>query len=236
MCCELSVNVSRVLAWLLCLIFASSCGGQTSGTEAIHYRGRIIDESTGKPIESACIKVVPSAYDGAWRTDSRGRFSFWTTHDKNHKLEIEREGYLRLSLMPQGGALNDIRLEPQRTVVSNLTGVLKSEGEPGILSPSQSVAPAVETADSGPRLSGTGNNWSRWYRLGVGKVPQGYTVQKVEFWLTGDRACSLAAQCREIRQSNQQVLWEFRLRGHDEIGAPPRAYSTAHILVVYRSQ
>lgn len=235
MCCELSVNLLRPLVWLLGLIFATSCVGQTSGTEAIHYRGRVIDESTGKPIDSARIKAVPSIYDGTWRTDSRGRFSFWTTRGRNYELEIEHEGYIGLSLTPQHGALKDIRLEPQASAIPRLTGVLPP-GEAVIMTPSQSVAPAIVTADSAPRLSGTRNNWSRWYRLGVGKAPQGYTVQKVEFWLTGDRACGLGAQCREISRSNQQALWEFRLRGHDEADAPPRTYSTAHIRAIYRAQ
>jgi hypothetical protein len=63
---------------------------------------------------------------------------------------------------------------------------------------SQSVAPAIVTADSGIKSSGTGAGWSKWYRLGVGKAPKGYTVQKAEFWLTGARSCGVLAECREL--------------------------------------
>ena len=48
--------------------------------------------------------------------------------------------------------------------------------------PSQSVAPAIVTADSRPIRSGGGHPWSPWYQLEVGKAPAGYQLQRVEFW------------------------------------------------------
>ena len=54
------------------------------------------------------------------------------------------------------------------------------------LPPSQSVAPAIVSADSKPIRSRGGNRWSPWYRLGIGKAPAGYVLQRVEFWITGD--------------------------------------------------
>jgi len=102
--------------------------------------------------------------------------------------------------------------------------------------PSQAIAPAIASADSGLKPSGVGRRWSKWYRLGVGKAPRGYTVQKTEFWLSGDHDCGALAECREAAKSDQRVVWEFRLQGHDETGTPRRAYSEAHIRVTYRPQ
>lgn len=113
-------------------------------------------------------------------------------------------------------------------------GVRSKAQEPTVLPPSQSVAPAVVTADSGVKSSGAGNNWSKWYRLGVGEAPRAYTVQKVEFWLTGDRACGVSAECREISGNDHEVEWEFRLKGNEERGMPAVVLSEGHIRVFYR--
>lgn len=108
--------------------------------------------------------------------------------------------------------------------------------EPSLAPPSQSVAPAIVTGDSGVKFSGAGRNWSDWYQLGTGKAPQGYTVVKAEFWLTGDRKCGELAECREVQRNDQQVLWEFRLRGNDTDGVAKIASSQAHIRVIYRAR
>ena len=96
----------------------------------------------------------------------------------------------------------------------------------------QDVAPAFALADSGPKRSGQGEEWSEWYRLGVGMAPKGYTVSNVEFWLTGERNCGQKAECRQVLRSNRQVLWEFRLRGD---GTQP-VFSEGHIRVSYRHE
>jgi hypothetical protein len=108
--------------------------------------------------------------------------------------------------------------------------------EPSLAPPSQSVAPAIITADSGRKTSGAGKNWSDWYQLGTGKAPKGYTVSKSEFWLTGDRKCGEFAECREVQRSDEQVLWEFRLQGNETDGLPKVAFSEGHIRVIYRSR
>jgi hypothetical protein len=95
----------------------------------------------------------------------------------------------------------------------------------------QDIAPAFQLADSGIKTAGAGENWSEWYRLGVGRAPNGYTVSKVEFWLTGDRACGQGAECRELVRSDRQVVWEFRLRGDDTHSG---GHAEGHIRVTYR--
>jgi hypothetical protein len=102
------------------------------------------------------------------------------------------------------------------------------------LPPSQDVAPAIITADSGIKTSAAGRRWSDWYRLGVGKAPNGYTLQKAEFWLTGDRTCGVLAECRELTKSDQEVLWEFRLQGQNGPAARKTIVSEGHIRVKYR--
>lgn len=74
---------------------------------------------------------------------------------------------------------------------------------------------------SGPKLSGKGKDWSSW--------PEGYTVEMAEFWLTDDRSCRACAECKEVSENDNEVTWSFRLQGHDEWSAPPRAYSESDL-------
>jgi len=107
---------------------------------------------------------------------------------------------------------------------------LTSAQDKKTLPPSQDVAPAFVIADSGIKPSGVGKNWSDWYRLRVGNAPEGYTLWRVEFWLTGDRSCGNKSECREIVGSDKEILWEFRFQGDDK-GA---VHSEGHIRVTYR--
>jgi hypothetical protein len=114
---------------------------------------------------------------------------------------------------------------------------LPSSGQSSDLAPaSQSVAPAILTLDSGRKSSPAGKNWSDWYELGTGKAPEGYTLDKAEFWLTGDRRCGESAECREVVKSDQEVLWQFRLQGKKPDGLSKVAFSEGHLRVIYRAQ
>jgi hypothetical protein len=95
--------------------------------------------------------------------------------------------------------------------------------------------PPIKTAEasSGPKLSGSGKDWSEWYQVRIGAAPAGYSVEKTEFWLSGDRTCGAWAECKELTKDETQVAWQFRLQGHDEWGAPRQANSEGHLRVVY---
>ena len=240
MCSLYLHNRSTFPVWLLFFALITVSFGQRnpgpSNIRAIHYSGRILDRRTEKPIGAARIRIIPALGRYEWRTDSNGRFSFWTADEKAQGIKIEREGYGAVSLLVKGCNLQDIRLEPISSISSSPIELTASDKTSRLMPPSQAVAPAIVTADSGPKMSGEGKNWSGWYRLGVGKAPGGYTVQRVEFWLSGDRTCGFSAECRELTRNDQQVLWEFRLQGHDEIGAPAKTASVAHIRAIYRVQ
>ena len=104
------------------------------------------------------------------------------------------------------------------------------------LPPSQSVAPAIVSADSKPIRSGGGNRWSPWYRLGIGKAPAGYVLQRMEFWITGDSKCGSSAECKKIIQGDSRVLWKFRIRSQSAARSRSGGYSVAHLRVFYRVQ
>lgn len=197
--------------------------------KAVHYSGHIVDGATGEPVDAARITLIPSRCASVWRTDSNGRFSFWVASEDNQRIDIEHDGYQPLLFVVKRGSLDDMRLSPSPRVAQP-----SAYGE--LIPPSQAVAPAILTADSEPKLSGMGRHWSPWYLLSVGKAPQGYAVQRVEFWLSGDRSCGTGAECRELARDNKQIVWEFRLQGHDETGAPARTFSAAHIQVLYRAE
>jgi hypothetical protein len=150
--------------------------------------------------------------------------------ESNQRMTIEAEGYESVSRIIKGGVLHNVRMS---TVRSKLAA---STSAPELLRPSQAVAPAIMSAESPPKLSGRGKRWSDWYRVGVGKAPHGYTLQRVEFWLSGDRSCGSGAECRKAAESDRDVVWEFRLQGHEGQGVPGQTYSVAHIRVLYRAK
>jgi hypothetical protein len=233
----LAKGCQRKLMFLLFIVFIGRTGShilraepRESRTKARHLEGRVLDRSTRKPVQEAQIRVLPSG-QAVWRTDAQGRFMFWIPANIAVAIEIRQENYQTLSVKSRSEFLGDILLKPLPAgSIGNLTRGTE------LMPASQSLAPAIVTADSGQKVSGTGPHWSPWYRLGAGKAPRGYTVQKVEFWLTGDRACGAWAECRELARTDDRVLWEFRLQGHDEAGAPRRTFSTGHIRVTYRAQ
>lgn len=232
-----SPTFTRLLSSILCVVSLSTCSGgvssEPSNRQAVHISGHVRDQYTGKAIEAARIRVLPSTDDAIWRTDQEGQFSFWLARQEVDRIEIEAEGYSTVSLVPTIGALPDVRLAPEPAVTSTRARLSRNNAFP-VIPPSQAVAPAILTADSGRKQSGEGSSWSPWYRLGVNKAPAGYTISRVEFWLSGDGACGRSAECRQLSSSDEQVLWEFRLRGHTEIGAPSRTFSVAHIRVIFR--
>jgi hypothetical protein len=232
-------KVARLVLWCLCLGAISGCcysqaSSANSKNQAIHLHGRVIDQSAGRAIDGARVRLFPSANDACWRTDSNGKFSFWISKQEIDRVEVGAEGYETLLLPAIPDALREVRLKPGSAAAYIPSNFSASNAVP--MPPSPDVAPAIMTADSGPQSSGTGANWSPWYRLKVGKAPAGYTVHRVEFWLSGDGACGRSAECREVAANDQQVLWEFRMQGHDQIGAPSRTVSVAHMRVLYRSR
>jgi hypothetical protein len=231
------LNIARLLWSLLCILSLSTClsGASSSRTKnvAMHLSGHVRDRQTGKAIEAARIKVLPSTDSAIWGTDGNGEFSFWLAPQEIRRVEIEAPGYRTVSLAPMTGALGDVQLIHESADGSTPAYVSGTNASP-VLPISQAVAPAIMTADSGPRPSGTGSSWSPWYRIGVTRAPAGYAVSSVEFWLSGDGACGRSAECRQLGSNDEQVMWEFRLHGHKEIGAPPRTFSVAHIRVIFR--
>jgi hypothetical protein len=140
-----------------------------------------------------------------------------------------------ISLMQQNSpGISPIYLKSLLFVLSVLLEIPIIAQNSQLMPPSQSIAPAIATADSGIKSSGVGKHWSKWYSVGVGKAPRGYTVQTAQFWLTGARSCGALAECRELARSDQRVLWEFRIRGNDQLGAATKVLSQGHIRVTYR--
>jgi hypothetical protein len=231
-----SPSLAQLLSSILCVVSLSICSGAArseQSSQAVHVSGHVTDQYTGNAIEAARIRVLPSADDAVWRTDQEGKFSFWLAKQDLDRIVVEAEGYGAVSLMPTAGALHDVRLAPNFADSPTQTHLSRNNILP-LMPPSQAVAPAILTADSGRKQSGAGSSWSPWYRLGLNKAPAGYAVSRVEFWLSGDGACGRSAECRPLFSSDDQVLWEFRLRGHTEIGAPSQTFSVAHIRVILR--
>ena len=231
-----SLKIAWLLASVFCGVSLSPGPGRASSvhsnSQAVHVRGQVRDQCTGKVVEAARIRLLPSTDNVCWRTDQKGKFSFWIAKQELHRIEIEAEGYRKVSLLPAAYLLRDVRLTPEAPSNSSLASI-SERNTLSIMPASQGVAPAIMSVDSLSELSGRGSSWSPWYHVGVTKVPAGYAVGHVAFWLSGDGACGRSAECRQVPSDDQQVLWEFRLRGHDEVGAPSQTRSVAHIRVYF---
>ena len=144
------------------------------------------------------------------------------------------------------------RVKASRPPASNVgleAGRVAASTLPNEIHPSMANRPAAKqemsaiartlrstVTSSGQKLSGRGKDWSPWYEVRVGAAPNGYTIQSVDFWLTGDRTCGAWAECKEVVKNDSKVIWSFRLQGHDEWGAPPQAYSEGHLRVIFVSK
>lgn len=200
-----------------------------SKPEAVHYTGRVLDGVTSAPIHEARITVsLTNKGNPPYRSDSDGNFSFWLARRNptdDATVRIEHDAYREYDRTVPSDAdtkLGDIRLVPLSAAEALLDRVL-----------SAAPPPRIVEASSGPKLSGKRKEWSPWYELRVGAAPTGYTIEKTEFWLSGDRSCGASAECKETSKNDNEVVWQFRLQGHDEWGAPPQAYSEGHLRVTY---
>ncbi len=93
--------------------------------------------------------------------------------ERNGKLEAAPCGWLSAAARTQ--RRSETGISSRHTlyyllVCVIISGACASAQEPDLLPPSQSVAPAIVTADSGIKSSGTGKSWSKWYRLGEEKL------------------------------------------------------------------
>jgi hypothetical protein len=127
----------------------------------------------------------------------------------------------------------------QKRPPANVSGRVESPiavARPSASMTASAAEPPTKVAEtsSGPKLSGSGKDWSEWYQVKIGAAPAGYSVEKTEFWLSGDRTCGAWAECKELTKDETQVVWQFRLQGHDEWGAPRQANSEGHLRVFYK--
>jgi hypothetical protein len=69
---------------------------------------------------------------------------------------------------------------------------------------------------AGPYPSGEANNPGKWYELCNSPEPEGWTIEKSEFILTGDRTCGSWAECNKTTDTPTKVCYQFRMQGHSE--------------------
>ena len=114
----------------------------------------------------------------------------------------------------------------------NLTVVLKSlETKAMVVS-----QPYAEVRRSGPQPSGIGSNFSPWYELRSPPPKPGYELdpKTVQFSLSGDRRCNEWSECQIKQASANEVIFLFRLQGHNEWFPPRPAFSEGVLRVEFR--
>ena len=247
---------SAPIRWRALIFFVFFCGVAVYAWEifriagrpaSVHYVGRVLDKLTSAPLpESKVTVTLSNKSEPPRQTDSDGQFSFWIsrsdpTQDATLRIDHEKyEPYKRIVPSDISNQLGDINL----TLIAEIVAAPMRPPSASWPPPPVSGNPRPYTLDedstkiaevsSGPKLSGSGKDWSEWYQVKIGAAPAGYSVEKTEFWLSGDRTCGAWAECRELTKDEMQVIWEFRLQGHDEWGAPPQASSEGHLRVYYK--
>jgi hypothetical protein len=145
----------------------------------------------------------------------------WMDKLKEDLERMEAEGLQALAGVP--GEIT-IRQAQARTSRSSLTGAgavvkpatpsvsEKFQSPKPVANPSNSTTAStaepptkIAEASSGPKLSGSRKDWSEWYQVKIGVAPAGYSVEKTEFWLSGDRTCGVWAECKELTRDETQV-------------------------------
>lgn len=86
---------------------------------------------------------------------------------------------------------------------------------------------------SGKKQSGVGKNFSTWYELCSGELPEGAVIKSSIFRLEGDRSCGSWAECEQTVDTTSQVCWKFRLQGYEEKWLDSRANSEGILTVNY---
>ena len=138
--------------------------------------------------------------------------------------DYEREGTCRVAFVCPGGS--DCRGEDS-TLISVLSKVLKQAGKSDL-----QIALFTKTFTSGPKISGSGRNFSGNYELVSDIPPDGYLVGSFRYSLSGDRSCGNWASCSGEIQSGR-VVFRFSLQGHDEWRSPGQALSEGNLVVTY---
>jgi hypothetical protein len=86
---------------------------------------------------------------------------------------------------------------------------------------------------SGPRLSGSGANFSDWYTLCSEGIPRTARIVSASFALSGDRRCGSWANCKESERSENHVCYQFQMQGHNEWPGAGQASSEGILTVEY---
>jgi len=106
-----------------------------------------------------------------------------------------------------------------------------------------SMRPLVATPDrysqtfrSGPVPSGSGRNFSQWYRIVAAPPKPGFEfdLEKSYFTLSGDRQCNAWSECSWAIRTPQSLVFQFRLQGHNEASPPGQAFSEGTLYVEYK--
>lgn len=218
------IRVSMFVVLLAAVVGYSIAVARTDKSAVQHYVGRVTDKKTEAPIRAAKISLEIEGAPPVSYTDSEGTYSFWLRRllpGLDGRIRVDAEGYDhfdRILSVESGNKLEDIRLQP----IAKPIDVAQPPPQCG----------QVEQG-SGPQISGVGKGWSGWYQVRVGPSPARCTVDKVEFWLTGDRQCNAWSECQELTRDDSGIAYQFRLQGHQE-RFPGQAYSEGHLRVIYK--
>lgn len=184
------------------------------------------DASSGKELPNVLVKMTGLEVGESRRTDSNGKIIFelpertagqWTKlHFEANKFEPRNED----TQLQSGYKLMEITMIP----------VPNAESGP---SAQKTAVNTKRIFSSGPRISGSGSNFSEWYSLCSDGIPQSAKITNVSFLLSGDRRCGAWANCVESERTENRVCYKFQLQGHNENPPPGQAFSEGILTLDY---
>jgi len=196
-----------------------------SGSDpALRFPVAVLDASNGYGAIAGAEVSLNLPEISSDHTDSAGKFTFQLSKKiigKTARLTVQKAQYESydeqiLSLQPR----DDTYRVLLKRVGSNSSTTTNQPAE------------VIRVYNSGPKASGSGANFSDWYRLCSAEQP-GYKIARSEFRLSGDRVCNAWSECRLQSQTPAEVCWQFRMQGHNEWGGSGQALSEGVLTVVW---
>jgi len=190
----------------------------------------VVDASRGAPLEGAVVQVFAKEITFVGVTDSTGLLRIilrLPPSFEGHDIQI-----LLLRCLKDGYQGVDLRV-PVESVRSQRAPIQV------LMEPLRATQDRYShTFHSGPVPSGSGNNFSQWYRVVADRPKPGYEIdlKKSFYSLSGDRQCNAWSECSWVIRTPETLVFQFRLQGHNEWPAPGQALSDGTLYVEYKQK
>lgn len=185
----------------------------------------VVTDPGHKIISNADVNLRLPRQSKDQRTDSTGETVFTL-----ESVDLPTEGLVVVQAARYRGFSKNITITRPDLVQEVILDPLPPEPATSPLEPYKVVF------RSGQVLSGAGSNFSSWYQVAAEPPKPGYVIDPAmtNFRLEGDRSCGAWSECEATVNTDQAVVFRFRLQGHNEWGSGGQALSEGFLTVYYK--